>query len=82
MENTFDKITEFFGGDLALALDADAAGMANDLAHHVLRLAGRRVTVLFPFPADWPLGNIIRPNIRSNAGWSLTETETRTSFRF
>ena len=78
MENTFDKITEFFGCYLALAPDADAAWFPDDLADHVLRLGGRRVRVLLPFPANWPLGDVIRPDVRSHAGRGLAKTENIT----
>ena len=78
MENTFDKITEFFGCNLALAPDADTAGLAYDLAHHVLSLRGRRVCVLLPFPANWPLGDVIRPHVGSHAGRGLAKTENIT----
>ena len=82
MENTLYKITEFFGGDLTLALDTNAAWVTNHLAHHVLRLTGGRVTVLLPLPADRPLGDVIRPHIGSHAGRSLAETETENIFNW
>ena len=75
MENTFDKITEFFGSYLALAADADAARLPDDLADHVLRLGGGRVRVLLPLAADGPLGDVIRPHVRSNTRRGLTKTE-------
>ena len=75
MENTFDKITEFFGSNLALAPDADAARLPDDLADHVLRLRGGRVRVLLPLAADGPLGDVIRPHIRSHTGRGLAKTE-------
>ena len=78
MENTFDKITEFFGCNLALAPDTDAARLPNDLADHVLRLRGRRVRVLLPFPADWPLSDVVRPNVTRHAGRGLAKTENIT----
>ena len=75
MENTFDKITEFFGCNLALAPDADAAGLPDDLADHVLRLRGGRVRVLLPLAADGPLGDVVRPHVRSHARGGLAKTE-------
>ena len=75
MENTFDKITEFFGSNLALAADADAARLPDDLADHVLRLRGGRVRVLLPLAADGPLGDVIRPHVRSNTRRGLAKTE-------
>lgn len=83
MKHSFDKITEFLGCDLALALDADAAGVADHLTHHVLRLAGGRVAVLLPLPTYRPLGDVVWPHIWSNTGGSLAETETEAcQFRF
>ena len=75
MENTFDKITEFFGSNLALAPDADAAGLAYHLAHHVLRLRGGRVRMLLALPTDGPLRDVVWPHVRRHAGWGLTKTE-------
>ena len=75
MENTFDKITEFFGCNLALAPDPDAAGLPDDLADHVLGLGGRGVRVLLPLPTDRPLGDVVRPHVRRHAGGGLAKTE-------
>ena len=44
MELAADEEAVLPGGDLALAADADAAGVADDVADHVLgRVAGRRL---------------------------------------
>ena len=76
MENTFNKITEFLGSDLALTPDAYTAGVADHLADHVLRLTRGRVRVLLPLATYWPLGDVIRPHVRSNARRGLAETES------
>ena len=73
MEDSLDEITEFFGSNLALAPDPDTARVADHLAHHVLRLAGRRVRVLLPLPADGPLGDVVRPHVGGHAGGGLAE---------
>ena len=73
MEDPLDKITELLGCNLALAADADAAGLADDLADHVLGLGGRRVRVLLPLPADGPLSDVVRPDVGSHTGRGLTE---------
>ena len=75
MVDSFDKITEFLGGDLALTPDTNTARVPDDLAHHVLRLAGRCVSVLLPLPTYRPLGDIVRPHVGSHTGRSLAETE-------
>ena len=46
MEDTLDEVAELLGGDLALAANADAAGVTDHLADHVLRLGGRGVRML------------------------------------
>ena len=46
MENSLDEVTELLGSDLALSTYADAAGVADHLAHHVLCFRGRSVCVL------------------------------------
>ena len=79
MEDPLYKITELLGSNLALAADADAAGLADDLADHVLGLGGRRVRVLLPLPADGPLGDVVRPHVRRHAGRGLAETATKDS---
>ena len=77
MEDSLDEITEFFSCNLALAPDPDTAGMSDDLADHVLGLAGRGVRVLLPLPTDRPLGDVVRPHVGSHAGRGLAETERR-----
>ena len=79
VEDSLYKITELLGSNLALAADADAAGLADDLADHVLGLGGRRVRVLLPLPADGPLGDVVRPHVRRHAGRGLAETATKDS---
>ena len=68
MENTFNKITEFLGSDLALTPDAYTAGVADHFAHHVLGRMSvstlfKSFHVHFP-PANWPFSNVIWPNVR------------------
>ena len=75
MEDPLDKITELLGCNLALAPDPDTAGMSDDLADHVLGLAGRSVRVLLPLPTDRPLGDVVRPHVGGNTGRGLAETE-------
>ena len=79
MEDSLDKITEFFSCDLALAPDPYAARVADDLADHVLGLAGRRVRVLLPLPADGPLGDVVRPHVGGHAGGRLAEGGVQTT---
>ena len=81
MENTFNKITEFLGSDLTLTPDAYTAGVADHLADHVLRLARGRVRVFLPLATYWPLGDVIRPHVRSNARRGLAETESSEEYR-
>jgi hypothetical protein len=50
-----------------------AARMADDLADHVLYFRWRGIRVLFPFPAYWPLGDVIWPDIGGNARGGFTE---------
>ena len=75
MEDSLDEITEFFSCNLTLAPDPDAAGMSNDLADHMLGLAGRSVRVLLSLPADGPLGDVVRPDVGRHTGRGLAETE-------
>ena len=72
MEDSLYKITELLGSNLALAADADAAGVADDLADHVLRrVAGRRLLQVLHVslaPTDRPLGDVVRPDVRRHGG--------------
>jgi hypothetical protein len=47
--------------------------MTDDLADHVLGLRWRGIRVLFPFPADWPLGDVVRPDVGRDAGWGFAK---------
>jgi hypothetical protein len=49
--------------------------MTDDLADHVLGLRWRGIRVLFPFPADWPLGDVVWPDVGRDAGWSFAKAE-------
>ena len=73
MEDSLDKITEFFSSNLTLSPDPDTAGVSDDLTDHVLRLTGRGLGVLLPLPTDGPLGDVVRPDVGSHAGRGLTE---------
>ena len=75
MEDSLDEITEFFSCNLALAPDPDTARVPDDLADHVLGLAGWSVGVLLPLPTDRPLGDVVRPHVGGNTGRGLAETE-------
>ena len=79
MEDSLDEITEFFSCNLTLAPDPNTAGVSDDLADHVLGLAGRSVRVLLPLPTDRPLGDVVRPHVRRHAGRGLAETATKDS---
>ena len=65
-----------FGGDLALAADPDAAGVADDLADHVLGCVACVFGVLHVClpPADRPLGNVVRPDVGSHGRRRLAVT--------
>jgi hypothetical protein len=47
--------------------------MTDDLADHVLGLRWRGIRVLFPFPADWPLGDVVWPDVGRDARWSFAK---------
>ncbi len=47
--------------------------MTDDLADHVLGLRWRGIRVLFPFPANWPLGDVVWPDVGRDAGWSFAK---------
>ena len=75
VEGAPDKLAVLGGGDLALAPDPDAAGVPDDLADHVLcrpMAAGLQVLlhVRLP-PADRPLGDVVRPDVRGHRGRCL-----------
>lgn len=72
MEGSPDEHAVLLGGDLALAADADAAGVADDLADHVLgRLAFDALHVRLP-AADRPLGDVVGPDVGSHRGRGFT----------
>ncbi len=87
----------FRGSDLALSTDADAARVADDLAHHVLGRVRAQVAVIAQeapvaaaavdvadvslSPANWPLGNVVRPDVRGHTGGSLTVTAKKKTFK-
>ena len=73
VEGAADKEAVLPGGDLALTPDADAAGVADDLADHVLGRVAHLVEVVhvrLP-PADRPLGDVVRPDVGGHRGGSL-----------
>ena len=68
------KITVFSGRDAALAVHADTARVANHLAHHVFGgviLEAEPLRQLVVLPADRPLGDVVRPLVRCDRGWSV-----------
>ena len=79
MELAADEEAVLPGGDLALAADADAAGVADDVADHVLgRVAGRsllQVLHVHLAPADRPLGYVVRPDVGRHRGGGFAVAE-------
>ena len=77
MKSSSDEHAILFGGDLALPADADAAGMPDDLADHVLgRLTLDALDVSLP-PADRPLRDVVRPDVGRHGGRGFAVTEKR-----
>ncbi len=77
MKSSSHKHAILFGGDLALPADADAAGVADDLADHVFgRLTLDALDVRLP-PADRPLRDVVRPDVGGHGGRGFTVTEKR-----
>lgn len=71
MEVPVDEVTVLPGGDATLAVDADAARVANHLAHHVLGrviLEAEPLRELVVLAADWPLGDVVGPLVRRYRG--------------
>ena len=82
MEGSPDEHAVLLGGDLALAADADAARMADDLADHVLgRLAFDALHVGLP-AADRPLGDVIGPDVGSHRGRGFAVPVTKIEVQF
>ena len=79
MELAADEEAVLSRGDLALAADADAAGVADDVADHVLgRVAGRRLLQVLHVhlaPADRPLGYVVRPDVGRHRGGGFAVAE-------
>lgn len=76
MEVTVDEVAVLLGGDAALAVHAGAAGMADDLAHHVLRrvvFESRAVGERIRFTADRPLGDVVGPFVRCDRRRRIAE---------
>jgi hypothetical protein len=77
MKRSPDKHAILFGGDLALPADADAAGVADDFADHVLgRLTLDALDVRLP-SADRPLRDVVRPDVGGHGGRGFAVTEKR-----
>ncbi len=77
MEGSSDEHAVLLGSDLALPANADAAGVANDLADHVLgRLTLDALDIRLP-AADRPLRDVIRPDVRRNGRRGFTVTKVK-----
>ena len=80
VERSADEHAVLLRRDLALSPDADAAGMANHLADHVLRgLPFDGLHVRLP-AADRPLSDVVRPDVGGHRSRRLAVAEIEESF--
>lgn len=74
-----DEVAVLLGGDLALAVDADAAGVADHFADHVFGALVPAAAALLNgelgvgLAADRPLGDVVGPLVRVHAGRGVAE---------
>lgn len=79
MEGAPDEVAVLLGGDLALAVYPDAAGVSDYLAHHVLGQLVPRSILLYGelgvgFATYRPLRYIVRPFVRVHTGGGVAKS--------
>lgn len=85
MKSSFNEIAIFFSGYFTLSMDANAARMADHLAHHMLgQFIARLVLLLYGelrigFPTYWPFGYVVGPFVRVYASRSIAKSGEKRS---